>query len=272
MYSQAGFIRGARWTKWLYNVRPAVKKSLWNCNYGLDYPSRLVHLDFNQQTLRFDIVHLRDDYLRVGWRFLVIPLRRLLCYHLLPFLYLVDLVLQLYLLSVKCKYFVSGYFIFTHNLQLQLFNTWTNCVSSHLSLAVNCNQLLTAAIWLQFLSSVVIKEQLLDWVCTWLLWMNQIACPVFAYFNKSIFKPNRQMYLSTDLVVYSHKSAHFLLLLQMPKPFSRVVDPVRAVFQTISEYVVLDQFYNPNLGIFVDVENQLFALENSDCEIIRSYY
>ena len=148
MYSQADFIRGARWTKWLYYVRPAVKKSLWNCNHGLDYPTRLVHLDFNQQTLRFDIVHLRDDYLRVSWRFLVIPLRRLLCYHLLPFLYLVDLVLQLYLLSVKCKYFVSGYFIFTYNLQFQLFNTWTNCVSSHLSLAVNCNQLLTAAIWL----------------------------------------------------------------------------------------------------------------------------
>lgn len=80
------------------------------------------------------------------------------------------------------------------------------------------------------------------------------------------------MYLSTHLVVYSNKSAHFLLLLQMPKPFSGVVDPVRAVFQTISEYVVLDQFYNPNLGIFVYVENQLFALENSDCEIIRSYY
>jgi hypothetical protein len=67
--------------------------------------------------------------------------------------------------------------------------------------------------------------------------MNQIACPVFAYFNKSILKPNRQMYLSTNL-----------------------------------EYVVLDQFYYPNLGIFVDVENQLFALENSDSKIIRSYY
>ncbi len=79
------------------------------------------------------------------------------------------------------------------------------------------------------------------------------------------------MYLSTDLVVYSNKSAHLLLLLQMPKPFSRIVDPIGAIFQTIPEYVVFNKFYDSDLCIFIDVENQLFTFEDSDCEIIRSY-
>lgn len=142
--------------------------------------------------------------LRVRGGFLMISFLWRLSRYFFSFLYLVDLVLQLNLLCVKSKHLIRGYFLFTRHFQFQSFYTWTDQVSCYLTFTVNRNQLFTTLIRLCFLPPVVVKEHLLDWIYTRFLLMDEITCPVFPYFDHTVFKSNCQMHLTIDFVIYAN--------------------------------------------------------------------
>lgn len=54
----------------------------------------------------------------------------------------------------------------------------------------------------------------------------------------------------------------------MPETLAGVINAVGAVFQAVTEYVVLDLFNTSNLSFLIYIEHKLLALKNAYREII----
>ena len=147
-----------------------LKKRLRCGNNWLYNPSWLGNLDNYLQALLLDVMHLRDQNLWYSWWLLVIPLIWLLSCCFLPFLYLVDLVLQLDLLCVEDEYLVCCLLFFIGYFHFILLHAGTHRKAAHLSLCIDGNQLLlTVFLGRYLLLSVVVVEKLLYGARRWFL-------------------------------------------------------------------------------------------------------